>query len=137
MRRATKSPTKSVPMPDLWKQDFRASTFRTSFVLSLSQAMIQYLSAVADGVTWDRSQFPGQHAPDNFIATGNALAKRGLVVRKTRAEMEAEQRPTSELWEWSNYHLTPAGAAVVQLLKVTGIFVEADAAISKRSRRAR
>lgn len=128
-------------MPDVWKDNFRKATFRTTFTLALSQPQIEMLCAVADGVMWNRSEFMfGLHMPDSWIATQRALTARGLIVDKTDAEREREfkQRHASgecRFYEWNNYRLTPAGAALVELFKVTGIFVESDAAIRKKSRR--
>lgn len=138
------TPKQTVPLPDLWKDDFRSATMRTNFMLALSQSMIEFLSSVADGVQWDRSLFNSIHKPDNWVATGGALTKRGLIRRKCR---EASNRHFDKLrtaksgdpeWdEWNYWELTPAGRAVVNLLKVTGIFVEADSAIRKKVRRSR
>ena len=110
---------------------------RSSFCLALTQPMLEFLCATADGVKWDRTLYYKQYGaakPDSFIASSHALEKRGLIVWLPR-----EQRPSvldgeGNLQYLSNCRLTPAGAALVDLLKVTGIFVEADAAIGKRSR---
>ena len=142
----TRQKTKTIPMPVNWQNDFRNQTMRTSFQLNMSQAMIQFLSATADGVQWDRWQNSTIYSPSNDIATAGALVKRGLIVRKCKDELDRE---TSNRWhggevdghqksingEWSCYRLTPAGEAVVNLFKVTGIFIESDAAIIKKSRR--
>ena len=151
-RPAKKKPArrKTVQMPvddESWKKEFSDSTIRSSFILSLSQAMIEFLSAVADGVHWDRSRyFLGIHKPDNFIATGEALKRRGLIRRKSKFEIDKErdalhrriQRGDSdwdEVYEKSCYVLTPAGEALVELLKVTDVFVEADSATIKKYRK--
>lgn len=125
---------KTIPMPTTWQTDFRSTTMRTNFMLTLTQPMIEYLSATADNVRWDRTDFNSLYRPDNWIATEQALEKRGLVVRKSPEEIAAAAG--GRLNQFCRYHLTPAGAAVVALLKVTGIFVEADAAIENRTRRA-
>lgn len=127
----TKQKTGTVPMPDLWQSDFKAATMRTNFMLTLTQSMIQYLSATADNVMWDRFDFHDLHVPDNWLATEHALTKRGLVRRRSTDEL---RRNSASLPDYSCCELTPAGAAVVQLLKVTGIFVEADAALRKKAR---
>ena len=125
---------------DSWKQDFGAATFRTNFNLQLSQAMIEMLCALADGVHWDRSQFGGLHRPDNWLATQAALRKRGLAVPKTEEERERMRRSKAyvagRFGELSYWKLTPAGDALVDLFRVAGIFVEADNAITKRLRNA-
>jgi hypothetical protein len=38
------------------------------------------------------------------------------------------------LSHYTHWELTPAGAAVVELLKLAGLFVEADAAIEKKAK---
>lgn len=115
------------PLPTDWKQAFQSRVMRTGMVLHLSQPMLEFLCAVADGVRWDRAtyfQYLAGSAPDNSIATGASLAKRGLIIRKdTKASDEGSW------WE-----LTPAGHAVVELLKVAGVFIAADAAIQKQGR---
>jgi hypothetical protein len=138
-----KTKPETLPMPDAWKQDFRSATLRTSFMLTMTQPMVQFLSGVADGVQWDRWGFSCIHAPANDIATASALQKRGLIIRKTAAqiesvssEMKANNYDKLIHGEWNHYSLTPAGAAVVELLKVTGIFVVSDAALNKKSRKA-
>lgn len=103
-------------------------------MLALSQSMVEYLSAVADGVTWDRCKYSNLYRPDSFLATQAALVKRGLIVKKTREEFTGDELQIGSGWEWSNFKLTPAGEAVVQLFRVTGVFVEADAAITKKLR---
>ncbi len=125
---------KTIPLPDMWKDEFRRATFRTNFMLALSQPQIEFLCAVADGVQWNRTLFPSIHAPCNFIATSQALAKRGLIVRKSESELDAQLGVSTLSYEWCCHKLTPAGAALVQLLKVTGIFVDSDAALNKKSR---
>lgn len=137
--RKTDRTAKTIQLPDTWKTNFRAMAMRTSFSLSLSQTMLEFLCAVADGVQWDRGFYGVDiHRPDNWIASEAALTKRGLIVRKCREEMPFRERcPTNEdlrRQEHNYCKLTPAGESVVQLLKVGGIFVEADAAINKRSR---
>lgn len=128
-----------------WQDRLRSFSMKTSFVVTLSKAMLESLCAVADGVQWDRSLYHGNiHWPDNWIGAERALGKRGLVRRMTDEEKVkkqgkhrtflefAEKVPRGEL-QWCV--LTPAGECVVQLLKYAGLFVEADAAISKKSRR--
>ena len=127
--------------PD-WRDAFKSSSLRCGFHLGLTRAMCEYVSAVADGVQWDRTVFGSCSVqPDNFMATARALAKRGLIQRKTQEEIDArrqERAQTSfELWSWNAYVLTPAGERVVDLLKMAGLFVEADIAIEKKARAGR
>ena len=139
-KHAPKTRLKHPAVDDTWKQSFQQSTFRTSFNLSLSQPMIEMLCAIADDVQWDRRQEMTIHRPDNWLATNAALVKRGLARRKTdeeRAKLRKSKTYIEELYgEVSYYTLTPAGEAVVQLFKVTGVFIEADNAITKRFRKA-
>ena len=122
-----------------WKEALRASALSVGFNLQLTKSMLQMLCAVADDVTWDRALFPGLSCPDNWIGTQASLVKRELIQKKTREEIDSEyaiRRDDNRSWEWSNYRLTPAGELVVQLIKLAGVFVEADAAIRKKSRSA-
>lgn len=120
-------------LPPNWKAAFQGTAMRTSFCLSLTQPMMEMLCAVADGVRWDRALYYRQYGmarPDNWIAASTALQKRGLI--------GPFERTNATDAEWlvgigSSWRLTPAGEALVQLLKVAGIFVEADAAIVKRA----
>ncbi len=135
---------KTIPMPTDWRDHFKASTLRTSFVLSLTRTMLEFLCAVADDVSWDRATF-GESVitrPDNWIASSLALQKRGLVVRKSREQIEAELKKRfpkgyrePEGVQQSFWVLTPAGTCIVELLKMTGMFIEADEAIEKRCKR--
>src|SRR5258708_4159895 len=87
---------KTLPIIDnTWQDRFKAYSLRTGFTLQLTQAMIEFLSATADDVCWDRSLFPGQHRPDNWMATSISLWKRGLIRRKLHEEMTepARHRP--------------------------------------------
>lgn len=128
-----------------WRDAFKASTLRTSFVLSLTRPMLEFISAVADGVSWDRASHGSCAAyPDNFIAVGRALEKRGLLTHRgssCRSDSEAASRiaaKTGDKMDWYTYSawsLTPAGEKVVELLKITGLFIEADAAIRKKTRK--
>lgn len=111
-----------------WKVDFRAHVMKTNFCLTMSQTMIEMLCAVADQVRWDRSLYDGGSAyPDTWYVSENALIKRGLIVRAPSS------RPLAEKYIRDHWKLTPAGEALVELFKVTGIFVEADAAIHVRA----
>lgn len=119
-----------------WQDNLRASCLKVGFSLHLSRPMCEFLSAVADGVVWDRSKYGSAAAfPDNWLATSASLFKRGLVRRKPDAEREAEKhRSDDRLYEWTGWELTPAGEHVVGLLKLAGLFVEADAATEKKAK---
>ena len=119
--------------------------------------MIEYLSAVADDVYWDRHYYRGQcFKPDNWIATQEALLSRGLIRYKPaltvwhkksdKAKKEHDARKEkgevfhSYVADWDGYmqlkggveasrhELTPAGQAVVEMLKAGGMFVSAKIA---------
>lgn len=122
-----------------WQDNFKSSCLAVGFRLALTRAMCEFISAVADGVSWDRAVFGSSNAfPDNFLATSRSLIKRGLIERKPQAEIEARgpARTSYELHSWTHWVLTPAGEAVVELLKMTGLLVEADVAIEKKAKRA-
>jgi len=134
----------AIAMPGSWKQKFQDSTFRTNFQLFLSQSMVEYLCACADNVRWDRSRFCSIHRPDNWVATEASLIKRGLCERKSCSELEAERAELEKVMgedykEHDGFHLismcrlTPAGQSVVELFKVTGVFVVADGALIKEA----
>lgn len=143
-RRSPPKTTNVVPLnpPPDWQRSFQSASMRTSFCLQLTQSMLELLCAVADGVMWDRMyHFPayGIAKPNNWIAPEQALIKRGLIWR-----VPVDQQPKYPLQEGFErgrqglldcLRLTPAGEAFVALLKVTGIFVKADAAIDKDARR--
>jgi len=91
--------------------------------------MMEFLCAISDDVKWDRASFPSLYEPDNWMATENALTKRGLIKRKTIKEIRAEGYDTIP------YRMTDIGLIVVQLLKVGGLFIQADAAKEKLCKR--
>lgn len=138
-RRKSKTRPETVKFPETFKDDFRRTTFRTAFTLHLTQPMIEFLCAAADNVSWDRAVHEVNiHRPDNWVATSEALVKRGLLIRKPREETDKDfekRHKENRIYESSYYRLTPAGDAIVTLFKVTGVFVEADAAITKRTRK--
>ena len=124
-----------------WRDNFKSSCLAVGFRMQLTRAMCEFISAVADDVSWDRAVYGSSNAfPDNFIATSRSLTKRGLIERKQGAEreegMNRPSRTSYELHSWSHGKLTPAGNAVVELLKLCGLFVEADVAVEKKARRA-
>lgn len=132
-----KKPT--VQLPADWKGAFRQTTMRTTFNLQLSQPMIEFLCAVADRVEWDRMlyfQSGGIHRPDNHIAASRALEKRGLICIDPTYDHQQRTDTWEEACGRTNWQLTPAGEHIVALFKATGIFVEADAAIIKKAKRA-
>ncbi len=121
---------------DNWRSAFQGHAMRTNFCLALSRTMLEMLCAVADQVHWDRSlyfQDYGVSRPNNWIAPEQALIKRGLVVRVVHSARDSKV-PLTDMESRDTLQLTPAGAAVVELLRVAGIFIEADAAIIKRAR---
>lgn len=143
----------TLPMPESWKTQFLGTTMRTSFALTLTQGMIEFLCAVSDDVTWDRAVGYNIHRPDNWVATETALTKRGLIRRKCKQEVDRQsdeinaryielkarnlEMSTEEWHARSMCELTPAGAALVELFKVVGMFVQADAVAGKSARKVR
>jgi hypothetical protein len=116
-----------------WKEDFRRFAFRMNFQLYLTRPMMEMLCAIADDVIWDRGVLGVgtlRGAPDNSFATTNALEKRGLIERK-------KHRPLVQwhsVYEIKAHHvLTPAGRALVDLLKVCGVFTEAENARHRKA----
>ena len=139
MKKTLKTPQAN----DEWKDHLRASSMKIGFSISLSRAMLELLCAVSDGVQWDRALYRlGATVPENWIASQRSLVKRGLIGRKDDDEIEAmrtirlPQIDREQWYEFNYYKLTPAGESVVSLLKMAGMFVEADAAINKKARRA-
>lgn len=123
---------------EAWKDNFKRSSLRVGFRMGLSRAMCEYLSAVADDVVWNRASLGGASPDvDCFLATARSLVLRGLIEYKPDYAKEWRSRPgrtSFELHSWTHYRLTPAGELVVGLLKLAGVFVEADIAIEKRER---
>jgi hypothetical protein len=126
-----------------WQANFKSYSFKRSFGLHLSQAMIEMLCAVADDCQWDRAEANTIHQPDNWIATQGSLVKRGLIERKCESErakvyekVVSGRMRRDEYREHSYYKLTPAGKAVVDLFKVVGVFVPSDAGLRKAARKA-
>lgn len=105
-----------------WRDRFKSNMTRVTFTLSLTRAMLEFLCAASDDVYWDRRAFGGLGYPDNFLATEHALMRRGLLVRLPPREVTGRNISAPP---WS---LTPAGVQVVQLLKVGGIYIEAEEA---------
>ena len=74
----------------------------------------------------------------NTSPSAGSLVKRGLIVSKPRAEiddyLDATRNRDYDFSNWTHWVLTPAGECVVTLLKLAGLFVEADAAIEKKAK---
>lgn len=123
-----------------WKGLLRNSILKVGFHMSLSRSMLEYLCAVADNVVWDRGVYRSIYQPDNWLAAQNALLRRGLIARKPDDVNEDRMKKlrTGEhdylYHEWNFFRLTPAGEAVVSILKMAGIFEEQLAAIDKKAR---
>ncbi len=135
-KKKTEPKSNVVQLPSDWKSAFQGHAMRTSFCLALSQPMLEFLCATADGVHWDRRLYYRQWGgvkPDNWIASGQSLVKRGLIERMPSSEIGSA--PLQEAHLHAHHRLTPAGVALVELLKVSGIFMESDAAIEKRAKR--
>jgi hypothetical protein len=114
-----------------WKEQFRGYVMRTNFCIGLTRAQLQFLCAVADDVMWDRWNFGSVHIPDNFIASETALTKRGLIQRKSTGKRKLKR--WQNVYELTHFcELTPAGVLVVELLKITGLFIESDHACERR-----
>jgi hypothetical protein len=119
-------------MTQEWKNNFKSYVMRTNFCIGLTKTQLQFLCAVADDVMWDRWNFGSVHMPDNFIASETALTKRGLIERKSPEKRKL--RHWQNVYELTHYcELTPAGKLVVELLKITGLFVESDFAAERRT----
>lgn len=126
-------------MNSAWQDNFKSSALRVGFKMSLTRAMCEFISAIADGVHWNRTALGAASAdPDNFIATSRALVLRGIIERKPDAEIEAERNESrNHFWSWTHWRLTPAGEHVVQLLKLADMFIEQDMAEVRRLRKAK
>ena len=136
-KRTRRKPAKknTVPMPerDTWKDAFQQQTLRTDFTLRLTQSMIEFLCATADDCHWDRVRDSHVLKPDNFLGTKVALTRRGLIVAKRQRELPPIDQ-SKDFWSEfrATYELTPAGEAVVELFRVTGVFVESENAEIRR-----
>lgn len=115
------------PVVDDWQDAFKSNSTRVRFAISLTRPMLEFLCAAADGVHWDRRAFGGITFPDNWISTEYALKKRGLIIRKP-----PQDATKYSVIPWS---LTPAGVALVELLKVGGLFIESNEAVEKMAAR--
>lgn len=134
---ATKAKQSVNPFQDEWQGSFRNYSLRAGFAVHLSTSMLDFICAVADDVRWDHNLYWLQRGcPGRDLAVEKCLEKRGLIRRKSlKYFKDKETYQGHELeCESSNYELTPAGEAVVELIKLAGIFVEADAATRKKAR---
>jgi hypothetical protein len=105
-----------------WQDNFKSQMTRVSFSLSLTRPMLEFLCASADNVRWDRRAFGNLHYPDNWFATEHALMKRGLIERKPPHLVENKK------FSEPPWRLTPAGLALIELLKIGGLYIEAEEA---------
>lgn len=115
-----------------WKDAFRSCMTRVTFNLTLTRPMLEFLCATSEDVHWDRRAFGGLTYPDNWIATEHALMRRGLVERKPPQAIEKHIGDRVSFWPWK---LTPVGEAVVQMLKVGGLFLEPHEARDRMANR--
>lgn len=123
----------------VWQQAFLSNTTRIGFNLVLTQPMMEMLCALSEDLEWDRDFVHSILIPCNFLATWEALTRRGLVERKTEAEInEIFAKSKRERMRVTPFvRLTPAGCAVVEMLKIGGLFIEAKIAKDKLSKRKR
>jgi hypothetical protein len=110
-----------------WQEAFRSQMTRVTFNLTLTRAMLEFLCAASENVQWDRRAFGHLGYADNWIATERALTKRGLIQRKPPQKVESGMPPP---WE-----LTPVGVATVEMLKVGGLYIQAQEAADKIQKR--
>lgn len=133
MPRGTPKTPATIPISqEVWKQNFRTSCMKIGFGLNLSKTMLEYLCAVSDDAVWDRALYWSNGCPESFICTENCLQKRGLIQRKPQAEIDKLRHVPGRQCVCE---LTPAGRLVVELVKLSGMFVESDDAIGKKSKR--
>lgn len=114
-----------------WQEAFLGNTTRVGFNLKLSRPMMELLCATADSVYWDRAKYPGLYEPDNWISTERALKKRGLLRRLTVKETDKMRKEKKSILHVPPYALTPAGEAVVELLRIGGLFIQAEDAVGE------
>ena len=106
-----------------WRDSFKSYSLRTNFQIGLTRPQLEMLCAIADDAEWDRFQLGGINNPSNWIASETALQKRGLIQRK-KQERSHKWQNVYEIT--STCELTPAGQCLVELLKLTGVFIECD-----------
>ena len=125
----------ALAMPETWQQKFKASSIKVGFQLHLSRSMLEMICALADDCWWDRATFGDIHYPDNWMSTQGSLVKRGLIQHRSEADLrKLEKKNTAVRFADTipRCELTPAGKQLVKLLKVAGLFIEADAAIRRK-----
>lgn len=113
-----------------WQEAFRAQQLKTHFSLQLTRPMLEMLCATSDDVVWDRARFGNMFMPDNFIVTETALTKRGLLRRKPPAIVKDAFGPDG-FRLGTFYELTPVGVALVEMLKVGGLYIQAQRALDQ------
>jgi hypothetical protein len=128
-----------IPESEAWQRNFRASTVAMGFRLSLTKNMLEFLCATADDVRWDGfwELLHGLNQCGAGAATAASLVRRGLLVdiydsgQKLRL-VEGTLPDGSPDFRAGRWQLTPAGRAVVDLLRIGGLFIESDQAIARR-----
>jgi hypothetical protein len=122
-----------------WQDKFKSYSTRVGFNLQLTRPMLEFLCSCADDVYWDRAKFGTIFFPDNWYSTEHALTKRGLVIRKPPQDVKKERANNPDATRGGGlappWELTPAGRAVVDLLKVGGLFISAAEALPKMKAR--
>lgn len=121
--------------PADWKEAFQSNSLRTHFEIKLTRPMLEMLCATSDDVIWDRQRFGTMFMPDNWIVTETALAKRGLLKRKPPRDVTIRVGGKEGYDLGSFYELTPAGRALVELLKVGGLYIQAQKALDRLATR--
>jgi len=143
LRVATET-TGTSPTAD-WQRRFQQDTVQVDFsVKRLTPRLRAFICAVADGVEWDRqAEFGGGVGAGGGTAAAAKLFRRGLIKAKCPDQAETDARAAAaaavlageaEWGEFTNWELTPAGTHVVALLRLAGLFMEAELATVKRLR---
>lgn len=129
-----------------WQLRFRNFNVKVGISLTLTKPMIEQLCAIAQDVRVDafwaylHGTVSSQSASYHF-ASADSLVKRGLVIdlhAQPHLRLVPERNHATlpdgmpDLRD-NRYQLTPAGECVVQLLKVVGLFHDADQAIARRN----
>ena len=118
-----------------WQDAFRSNMTRITFSLTLTRAMLEFLCATADDVEWDRWRYGGILWPNNFLATEHALTKRGLVQRKSLKLVNEQKAAVLKDKHVIPCELTPVGLAVVEMLRIGGMFIPAEEALERLTNR--
>ena len=129
-----------IPGAGDYRRAFVASSMRHNFHLTLTGPMLEMLCAIADGVVRDREyHFTfSSVTPGDFVSRAEPLIKRGLVYHVPR-HLQPVEPPEAFCQQNAEgrqnyYKLTPIGEALVELLKLAGLFVKADAALDRETR---